>query len=123
MDEWDADMISRVRSYMGRDPRVARKVTETITLLEEGFEVTLAELREAVDDAIARVPEKFRASAVVEQDVDYDTGRGPLEIKYQRLETPEEIEQNVGRALEYVRQSRAKDRREFERLVALFGKN
>lgn len=76
-DEWDADTILRVKRYMGGDPRVAG----------------------------ARIPEEFRASAVVEQDVDYDTGRGPLEIKYQRPETPEEVEQNVGRALEHVRQS------------------
>lgn len=121
MDEWDADTMLRVQWFMQRDPRIPKRTRVVVTLLEDGFDGSLAAFQKTIADAVAEVPEEYRASAKVEQDRDYETGRGPLEIGYWRLQTPEEVQEDVRRALDYVRESRAEDEREYRRLSAVFG--
>lgn len=117
MDEIDAETLRWMRSYFGRDPRVPDEVKEEV-LCEHSGTWTLAEFSALIADAIAQIPENARASAVVEMEGDeYSV----LKITYRRMETPEEVAENVQRGLARAHESSARERAAYEALKRKYG--
>lgn len=85
--EWDEETLSIIRGYCGRDPRVPRKVERRVFLECEGTWL-LDGFSWMINNAVARLSDEDRASALIELDGLRSSG---LIIRYTSEETPEEV--------------------------------
>lgn len=116
-EEFDAETLDRMITYGGCDPRIPREIKDEVFEEWGGYNKSLPKFLDAINKAVARIPEDKRADAFVEIDGEV----GHLTITYRRLQTPAEVAKNVRRALEYVRSQQASERATYSRLKAKFG--
>src|SRR6266704_339996 len=92
--EFDDETLSLMKAYCGRDPRIA--ITISITALEKwgNDSWTIAEFAAMLDAACLAVPENVGDAALVEL-TGYEGERPRLIIRYDRLQTPEEVAKDV----------------------------
>ena len=94
----------------------------TVTVLEEYDAIwTLNEFLALIAGAIAKIPEEYRATAVVELERPDEEGYGGnLEIRYSRPENAAESAKRIREANEYKREVEARELYEYKRLKAKF---
>lgn len=107
--------------YAGHDFDQARIVTHEIFREYAPGEWSVANFLAYINDAAASIPEEHRAAAKVEMyDPGYD-GPTSLRMTYEGPESPETVAERVRQCEKYAAQSRADERKAYERLKEKFG--
>lgn len=74
-----------------------------------------------IADAVAGIPEEFRADATAVLETEGDSSSADLTISYMRPQTAEEAERDRQSSERYKAENAARERREYERLKAKYG--
>lgn len=120
MFENDPEGYQIATSYAGGDFDKRRTVTHTV-FNDNGFEYTLEQFQETINEAIAKIPEAYRKTALVVLDDDYESS-SYLTISYRSPESDEAFNKRMAGYEKYVAEKRSGERAAYERLKAKFEK-
>jgi hypothetical protein len=113
------ELERRAVAYAGKDFREARTVTVRPFSHYGDEEWKALDFLKMVGEAISKIPPGAISSAKVCLE-EFDSGGYKLELIYQRLETPEEVQHRIDTALRHAHLGVRNERQEYLRLKAKY---